>query len=128
MGYRSVLIVNMILAALSLVSFLYVPVYTADYKQPHAILAKANDTEVYTLVDVVWPMCQDPNPTARACTDSEAFPMLMGNLSEALTCPEEDFLMDEDYTLEENLVGTMDLTNGTFCAAFTDSDVDGAIS
>ena len=64
-GYRPVLIFNMLLTGLAATSFTFMPIYKEYMKVPHAILYKSSKvgeelTAVpYTLFSVVWSVCNE---------------------------------------------------------------------
>ena len=63
-GYRPVLIFNILLTGLASTSFIFMPAYKEYQKIPHAILYKnsavGEDSAIaYTLVSVVWSTCDE---------------------------------------------------------------------
>ena len=115
LGFKLVVVVSLIMAAVCQTTFLFLPSYIEDIQIPYALLTKANNSDVFEVQDIYWPLC-DQGVTQEACKKSEPYQTDgFSNISNYWSCKDNflQFSFNPDFSL--NTPNTTNLSNGTFC-------------
>ncbi len=109
-GYKYLLIFNIILAGSASSIFDLVPRYYEEIKAPTAALYVGTDAaQIYSLQ---WPICHHPS-TPETCESTPSFQNGFPGIEAYIDCHDSSYVIDTSYTFESATVVNFD--NGTFC-------------